>query len=87
MKPAFKKYLHGLNDSFGGHNPAFIMLGTFLYWVGWFYFNGGSTVSMQTKRMNGSSKIIFNTFIASSISDILVTTIKPFVMRTYSKVN
>ena len=34
-------------DGLPGHNPAYSILGAFLLWVGWFGFNGGSTLALN----------------------------------------
>lgn len=35
---------HGLPRAIPGHNLTFVALGGFILWIGWFGFNGGSTV-------------------------------------------
>lgn len=67
-------------------NPAYTFLGTFINWIGWLFFNAGSTLSMQTPRSHGPSKIMFNTLLASSISGLVVVWLKPHVMKYYRKV-
>jgi len=62
-----------------------LTLGTFINWIGWLFFNAGSTLSMQTARSSGSSKIMFNTLLASSISGLVVVALRPHFMRNYSK--
>lgn len=64
-----------------------VCAGTLLLWVGWFYFNGGSTSSMYTLRSNSPCRIVTNTIIAGGSGAITNTYLKPLLMRTYSKYN
>jgi Amt family ammonium transporter len=38
----------GTAQAIPGHNMAFVTLGVLILWFGWFGFNGGSTVAIQT---------------------------------------
>jgi len=66
---------------------AFIVLGTFILWVSWLFFNGGSTLSMFNERQHGVAKIMMNTILGGSAGGVVATSVKPFIMRTYSKTN
>eukprot|EP00347_Sterkiella_histriomuscorum_P019594 403341033 len=86
-KIKFKKWVLDTKVDLSPSNAAYITLGTFINWIGWLFFNSGSTLSMQIPRLNGPSKIMFNTMLASSISGLVVVFLKPHIMRNYSKVN
>lgn len=58
-------------------------LGTVILWVAWLFFNGGSTLSMQTARQNSSSKVINNTLLSAGAAGLVATYFKPLIMRTY----
>ncbi len=45
-----------------GHNLTSVALGGFILWLGWFGFNGGSTVAAQV----GIGKIVLNTHLAGA---------------------
>ena len=58
-----------------------------ILWVAWLFFNGGSTLSLQTPRANSSPKIIINTLLASSVSGLVAVWFKPLITRKYSQSN
>ena len=68
-------------------NPTFVFMGTFINLIGWIFFNGGSTLSMQTARSVGASKIVMNTFLSTCASAMVVSFVRPHVMREYSRLN
>ena len=45
-----KRRGHGTRElNYRPHNVAYVVLGTFFLWVGWFGFNGGRYVSAESK--------------------------------------
>jgi Amt family ammonium transporter len=49
-----------------GHNMALATLGTFILWLGWFGFNGGSTLLLDSQgAADTAAKVIVNTNIAA----------------------
>jgi len=44
----------------------FIVVGIFMLWVSWLFFNGGSTVDMFVPRHKNAPKIIMNTILAGA---------------------
>lgn len=66
---------------------SFIVMGTFILWVCWLFFNGGSTLTMFNRRRQSVEKIIMNTILAGAAAGIVATVMKPHVMGTYSKRN
>ena len=62
-----------------------VAAGTLVLWVGWFYFNGGSAMTMYNPRNNSVCKIIMNTIIAAGSGGVTNAYLKPLVFRTYGK--
>ncbi|MSQ12319.1 MAG: ammonium transporter [Dehalococcoidia bacterium] len=58
----------GKPNVFKGHNAAFMVLGTFILFFGWFGFNPGSTLSGADLRI---SVIAVNTFLAGATGAIV----------------
>lgn len=75
-----KELVKTQEDEFRPHNPALIVLGTFILFFGWIFFNGGRTFSMFQARANDPSKIIQNTFISAAFSGVVAAILKPWVM-------
>lgn len=75
------------DQDYQSHNNLYIALGTFILWVSWFFFNGGSAYTLYNERKNGVPKIILNTTLAASIGGLVAVALKPRVMRTYSKIH
>ncbi|MAM63878.1 ammonium transporter [Maritimibacter sp. UBA3975] len=48
LGPRLGKYTNGKVTAFPGSNLALATLGTFILWLGWFGFNGGSQLAMGT---------------------------------------
>jgi Amt family ammonium transporter len=59
----------------------FLALGTFLLWVCWFFFNGGSTYTMFSERKNDSARVIMNTTLAAAMGGITSVILKPKLMH------
>ena len=56
-----------------------------ILWVAWLFFNGGSTLSLQTPRANSSPKIILNTLLAAAVAGLVTAWFKPIITRKYSQ--
>ena len=65
----------------------FVVFGTFLLFVCWLFFNGGSTMNMFAPRSEGAAKIMMNTLIAGSTGGLVSSFLKPLIMGTYSSSN
>ena len=84
--PEFEQWiLTREKEPFTPFSFPFLVMGTIILWVCWLFFNGGSAFSMGNPRRQGVAKIIMNTIIAGAAGGVIATTIKPFVMRTFSK--
>jgi ammonium transporter, Amt family len=71
---------------FKAHNNAYVTLGTFLLWVSWFFFNGGSSYGMFVKRMSAPPKIIVNTALGGAIGGITAF-LSPIINWDFSRLN
>jgi len=47
-------------------SSVFLALGTFILYVGWFFFNGGSALSLYDSEENNIGKIIINTILGGA---------------------
>lgn len=85
---AFERWiLQREREPFTPYSYPFITMGTFILWVSWLFFNGGSSLTMFSPRRQAVSKIIMNTIIAGSSAGVVAHVLKPFVMKTYSHRN
>ncbi|MBI6630794.1 ammonium transporter [Pontibaca salina] len=67
LGPRLGKYKGGKVNSFPGSNLALATLGTFILWMGWFGFNGGSQLYMDTAgNVADISRIFANTNTAAA---------------------
>lgn len=62
-----------------------VTAGTLILWLGWLYFNGGSTSTMYASRDNSTCKIIMNTLVSAGAASITHAYLKPLCLGTYSK--
>lgn len=60
--PRLGKYVDGRPTAIPGHNIPFVVLGTFILALGWFGFNGGSTLSGTDLRI---STVVVNTMLGT----------------------
>jgi Amt family ammonium transporter len=68
-------------DEFRPNNHGLIVLGTFVLFFGWLFFNGGKT-GMFNARANDPAKIIQNTFISAAFSGVVACLLKSWMMRS-----
>jgi Amt family ammonium transporter len=72
LGPRLGKYKDGKVIPFPGSNLALATLGTFILWMGWFGFNGGSQLYMDTAgNVADISRIFSNTNIAASAGAVV----------------
>lgn len=57
---------------FAAHSPNNVVLGTLILWVGWMFFNGGSSLGLSspTDGWTKASLAMVNTIIAPSSAGI-----------------
>lgn len=83
---AFVEWIQERETDFQPYSTPFIVLGTFMLWVSWLFFNGGSNLAMGgTARYQGVPKIIMNTILSGAAGGLVATVLKPIIMGTYSK--
>ncbi len=71
LGPRIGKYKDGAVHPMPGSNLALATLGTFILWLGWFGFNGGSQLAMGTVGdISDVSRIFVNTNMAASAGAI-----------------
>ncbi|SLN54323.1 Ammonium transporter NrgA [Roseovarius albus] len=71
LGPRLGKYKNGRVTAFPGSNLALATLGTFILWLGWFGFNGGSQLYMDTAgNVADISRIFVNTNTAAAAGAI-----------------
>ena len=61
-------HVHG--DPIPGQSKVFVALGTFILWVGWYGFNGGSTLGFTGGAEALGSKVLVTTTLAASAACI-----------------
>lgn len=72
LGPRIGKYKDGKVHPFPGSNLALATLGTFILWLGWFGFNGGSQLYMDTAgNVSDISRIFANTNTAAAAGAIV----------------
>ena len=72
LGPRIGKYKNGKTVPMPGSNLALATLGTFILWLGWFGFNGGSQLAMGTiGDMADISRIFANTNMAAASGAIV----------------
>lgn len=71
LGPRIGKYKDGRVNPFPGSNLALATLGTFILWLGWFGFNGGSQLAMGTVGdISDVSRIFANTNMAAAAGSV-----------------
>ncbi|MDX2191340.1 MAG: ammonium transporter [Bacteroidota bacterium] len=70
LGPRLGKFEKGRTYPIPGHNMTSAVIGTFMLWLGWFGFNGGSVLSADAGLV---SKVLVTTCIAASAGCIAAT--------------
>jgi Amt family ammonium transporter len=55
---------------FAGSSPNSVVLGTLILWVGWMFFNGGSSLTINDDGWKAAGKAMVNTIIAPSAAGL-----------------
>lgn len=72
LGPRIGKYSRsGKSKAIPGHSLPMAALGIFILWIGWFGFNGTSTVSMEGDAIATAGKIFFNTNISAAVAAVV----------------
>jgi len=84
----FLQHLKGHTEPFRPQSTPFIVIGTFILWVCWLFFNGGSTYALVgIPRSESPQKIIMNTMLSGASGGIVSVFIKPRLLGTYNHLN
>lgn len=70
LGPRVGKYTkEGKARAIPGHNVTIAALGMFILWLGWFGFNGGSTLGLNTPELGAkAARVFLNTNISATLS-------------------
>ena len=80
LGPRLGKYKDGKTLPFLGSNLPLATLGTFILWLGWFGFNGGSQLAMgSVEDVSDVSRIFANTNIAAAAGAIAALILTQFL--------
>ena len=82
LGPRLGKYKNGNVTPFPGSNLALATLGTFILWLGWFGFNGGSQLYMDTAgNVADISRIFSNTNTAAAAGAVTALTLSQLMYK------
>jgi Amt family ammonium transporter len=70
-------------EEFDPHNLPLVVLGTFILWFGWYGFNCGSTLAMDTASGELAAHVAMNTTIAAATGGIVVFFLRFAIYRYY----
>ena len=65
------------NEPFVGHSYSGVVIGAFILWVSWLFFNGGSTLTIYAERQANTPKIVMNTIISGASGGLVSCVLKP----------
>lgn len=80
LGPRITKYENGKIMPIPGHNMSSAVIGTFMLWLGWFGFNGGSVLSADPSQV---SKVLVTTCLAASAGGIAAAFTIYFVGKNF----
>ena len=75
LGPRIGKYKDGRVNPFPGSNLALATLGTFILWLGWFGFNGGSVLKLGDIANSNSVAMVFLNTNAAAAGGVIVALI------------
>jgi len=58
-----------------------VVLGTFILWVSWFFFNGGSTLGVFNHYDHSVSKIMVNTVLSACCGGLVAMMLKGYFVN------
>tara|TARA_B100000678_G_scaffold291327_1_gene307657 strand:+ start:8540 stop:9889 length:1350 start_codon:yes stop_codon:yes gene_type:complete len=82
LGPRAGKYVDGKVNPMPGSNIPLVALGTFILWLGWFGFNGGSELAAGAPgSINAVSTIFANTNLAAAGGVVCASILTPIVFK------
>ncbi len=82
LGPRIGKYVDGKVNPMPGSNIPLAALGTFILWLGWFGFNGGSQLAAGTAAdINAVSIIMANTNLAAASGVVAAAILTPIMFK------
>lgn len=73
-------------NKFKGHNIPLVVLGTFILWMGWYGFNGGSTLAFGGENETLTFIVMMNTTIAAVTGGITAVGVNMFYNRNTNNI-
>ena len=73
-----------IEDDFRPHSIPYIVVGTFILWVCWLFFNGGSTYTIVETGGTLPEKVMMNTILAASSGGLWSIYMKNRILGTHS---
>lgn len=80
LGPRFGKFEKGRITPIPGHNLTSAVIGTFMLWLGWFGFNGGSVLSADAGAV---SRVLVTTCIAASAGGLAASSYIYFLAKNF----
>lgn len=69
--PRLGRFDEGVSKDIPGHDMAFVTLGTFMLWFGWYGFNTGSVYLYDTPSAEAVQRAAVNTTLGASASGLV----------------
>lgn len=74
--------LNGISRAIPGSNLTLSTLGTFILWMGWFGFNGGSQLAMESKAdIDAIASVIVNTNMAACAGGLIAAILTQIIYK------
>ena len=76
-----------IEDEFRPHSVPYIVTGTFILWVCWLFFNGGSTYKITETGGILPEKVMMNTILSAASSGLFSIFLKNRILGTHTSRN
>eukprot|EP00877_Chromochloris_zofingiensis_P005647 jgi/Chrzof1/15083/Cz09g26170.t1 len=81
--PRLGRFDEGVSKDIPGHDMAFVTLGTFMLWFGWYGFNTGSVYLYDTPSAEAVQRAAVNTTLGASASGLVALLVASWTSGTY----
>lgn len=81
--PRLGRFDGGLIKEIPGHDMAFVTLGTFMLWFGWYGFNAGSVYSYANPNGATVQRVAMNTTLGAAAGGLAALLVASWWQRTY----